>query len=228
MRIIDDSDLDEFKPNYGKTLVTGFAKINQINCGIIANNGVLFSESAQKGTHFIQLCSKRKIPIIFFQNITGFMVGKQAEHTGIAKNGAKLINAVSNSKSPKITVIVGGSFGAGNYGMCGRAFQPNFLWIWPSSKISVMGGEQAANVLLQLKKINVKKKNEDWNEKIEKEFFSKLVKQFDYQSNPLYSSSRLWDDGIIDPRDTRNILSECLQISLNSKIKETKFGLFRM
>ena len=158
MRIIDDSDLDEFKPNYGKTLVTGFAKINQISCGIIANNGVLFSESAQKGTHFIQLCSKRKIPIIFFQNITGFMVGKQAEHTGIAKNGAKLINAVSNSKSPKITVIVGGSFGAGNYGMCGRAFQPNFLWIWPSSKISVMGGEQAANVLLQLKKINVKRK----------------------------------------------------------------------
>ena len=139
MRIIDDSNLDEFKPNYGKTLVTGFAKINQISCGIIANNGVLFSESAQKGTHFIQLCSKRKIPIIFFQNITGFMVGKQAEHTGIAKNGAKLINAVSNSKSPKITVIVGGSFGAGNYGMCGRAFQPNFLWIWPSSKISVMG-----------------------------------------------------------------------------------------
>ena len=228
MRIIDDSNLDEFKPNYGKTLVTGFAKINQISCGIIANNGVLFSESAQKGTHFIQLCTKRKIPIIFFQNITGFMVGKQAEHTGIAKNGAKLINAVSNSKSPKITVIVGGSFGAGNYGMCGRAFQPNFLWIWPSSKISVMGGEQAANVLLQLKKINVKKKNEDWNEKIEKEFFSKLVKQFDYQSNPLYSSSRLWDDGIIDPRDTRNILSECLQISLNSKIKKTKFGLFRM
>ena len=228
MRIIDDSNLDEFKPNYGKTLVTGFAKINQISCGIIANNGVLFSESAQKGTHFIQLCSKRKIPIIFFQNITGFMVGKQAEHTGIAKNGAKLINAVSNSKSPKITVIVGGSFGAGNYGMCGRAFQPNFLWIWPSSKISVMGGEQAANVLLQLKKINVKKKNEDWNEKIEKEFFSKLVKQFDYQSNPLYSSSRLWDDGIIDPRDTRNILSDCLEISLNSKIKETKFGLFRM
>ena len=158
MRIIDDSDLDEFKPNYGKTLVTGFAKINQISCGIIANNGVLFSESAQKGTHFIQLCSKRKIPIIFFQNITGFMVGKQAEHTGIAKYGAKLIKAVSNSKSPKITVIVGGSFGAGNYGMCGRAFQPNFLWIWPSSKISVMGGEQAANVLLQLKKINVKKK----------------------------------------------------------------------
>ena len=162
------------------------------------------------------------------QNITGFMVGKQAEHTGIAKNGAKLINAVTNSNSPKITVIVGGSFGAGNYGMCGRAFQPNFLWMWPSSKISVMGGEQAANVLLQLKKINVKKKNENWNEKIEKVFFSKLVKQFDYQSNPLYSSSRLWDDGIIDPKKSRDILSASLKISLNKEIEDTKFGIFRM
>ena len=227
-RIVDGSDFSEFKSLYGATLVCGFAKIYGQPVGILANNGILFSESSLKGAHFIELCCQRKIPLIFLQNITGFMVGEKYERGGIAKDGAKLVTAVACARVPKFTVIVGGSFGAGNYGMCGRAFQPNFLWIWPSSKISVMGGEQAANVLLQLKKINVKKKNEDWNEKIEKEFFSKLVKQFDYQSNPLYSSSRLWDDGIIDPRDTRNILSECLQISLNSKIKKTKFGLFRM
>ncbi len=228
MRIIDESILNEFKPSYGKTLITGFSKINGIECGIIANNGVLFSESALKGTHFIQLCSKRKIPIIFIQNITGFMVGKNAEHTGIAKNGAKLINAVSNSKSPKITIIVGGSYGAGNYGMCGRAFNPNFLWIWPTAKTSVMGGEQAAKVLLQLKKHNAIKKNEKWDEKLENSFFKKLVEQFETQSKPLYSSARLWDDGIIDPRETRNIISNCLKIISNKKIKESKFGLFRM
>ncbi len=228
MRIIDESNFEEFKPNYGKTLVTGFAKIDNIDCGLIANNGVLFSESAQKGTHFIQLCSKRKIPIIFIQNITGFMVGKNAEHSGIAKNGAKLINSVSNSNSPKITLIVGGSYGAGNYGMCGRAYNPNFLWIWPSSKISVMGGEQAAKVLLQIRKINAKKNNIEWNDKIETSFYNKLVNQFNYQSKPLYSSARLWDDGIIDPRDTREIISKCLQIVMNKKIKKSKFGLFRM
>ena len=228
MRVVDKSIFEEFKPHYGKTLVTGFVNIGNIACGIIGNNGVLFSESAQKGTHFIQLCSKRKIPLIFIQNITGFMVGKNAEHTGIAKNGAKLLNAVSNSKTPKITLIVGGSYGAGNYGMCGRAFNPNFLWTWPSSKISVMGGEQAANVLLQLKKHNVKKNKEDWNNEIEMSFYSSLVNQFNTQSNPLYSTARLWDDGIIDPRDTREIILKCLQIVSNRKIKKSKFGLFRM
>ncbi len=228
MRIVDGSKLEEFKKEYGKTLITGFGSIHGNNCGIIANNGVLFSDSALKGTHFIQLCSQRKIPIIFIQNITGFMVGKNAEYGGIAKNGAKLINAVSNTKCPKITLIVGGSFGAGNYGMCGRAYKPKFLWTWPSSKISVMGGEQAANVLVQLKKINANKKGEIWNTEVEKKFQKKLVDKFEKQSHPLYASARLWDDGIIDPTKTRKIIAQCIDISLNKKIDDTKYGLFRM
>ena len=228
MRIMDGSKLEEFKKEYGKTLVTGFGTIHGNNCGIIANNGVLFSESALKGAHFIQLCSQRKIPIIFIQNITGFMVGKNAEHGGIAKNGAKLINAVTNTKCPKITLIVGGSFGAGNYGMCGRAYNPKFLWTWPSSKVSVMGGEQAANVLSELKKINANKKGETWNLEIEKKFRKKIVDKFEEQSHPLYASARLWDDGIIDPLKTRKILAYSLEVSLNQEIDDSKFGLFRM
>ena len=228
MRIVDGSKMEEFKKEYGKTLITGFGTIHGNNCGIIANNGVLFSESALKGAHFIQLCSQRKIPIIFIQNITGFMVGKSAEHGGIAKNGAKLINAVSNTKCPKITLIVGGSFGAGNYGMCGRAYNPKFLWTWPSSKISVMGGEQAANVLSELKKINARKKGQTWNDKIEKKFHQNIVDQFEEQSHPLFASARLWDDGIIDPIETRRILALSIEISMSQKIKDSKFGLFRM
>jgi 3-methylcrotonyl-CoA carboxylase beta subunit len=228
MRIVDGSKMEEFKKEYGKTLITGFGTILGNNCGIIANNGVLFSESALKGAHFIQLCSQRKIPIIFIQNITGFMVGKSAEHGGIAKNGAKLINAVSNTKCPKITLIVGGSFGAGNYGMCGRAYNPKFLWTWPSSKISVMGGEQAANVLSELKKINARKKGQTWNDKIEKKFHQNIVDQFEEQSHPLFASARLWDDGIIDPIETRRILALSIEISMSQKIKDSKFGLFRM
>ena len=228
MRIMDGSKLEEFKKEYGKTLITGFGTIHGNNCGIIANNGVLFSESALKGAHFIQLCSQRKIPIIFIQNITGFMVGKNAEHGGIAKNGAKLINAVTNTKCPKITLIVGGSFGAGNYGMCGRAYNPKFLWTWPSSKVSVMGGEQAANVLSELKKINANKKGETWNLEIEKKFRKKIVAKFEEQSHPLYASARLWDDGIIDPLKTRKILAYSLEVSLNQEIGDSKFGLFRM
>ena len=228
MRITDGSELEEFKKNYGITLVTGFASIHGYNCGIIANNGVLFSESALKGAHFIQLCSQRKIPIIFIQNTTGFMVGKNAEQGGIAKNGAKLINAVSNTKCPKITLIVGGSFGAGNYGMCGRAYNPKFLWTWPSSKISVMGGEQAANVLTELKKSKTNKKNALWNTNLEKPYRKKIIDQFEKQSNPLYASARLWDDGIIDPLKTRKILAYSLDVALNKEIDDTKFGLFRM
>jgi len=197
-------------------------------CGIVANNGVLFSDSSLKGTHFIELCSQRKIPLIFLQNITGFMVGEKAEHGGIAKNGAKLVNAVATTKVPKITLLIGGSFGAGNYGMCGRAFAPRFLWTWPCSRISVMGGEQAASVLASLKKRNTINKKAKWNKSIESAFKKPILEQFQNQSHPLYASARLWDDGIIDPKKSRDILSASLKISLNKEIEDTKFGIFRM
>lgn len=228
MRIVDGSEFDEFKKDFGITLITGFARIKGQLCGIIANNGVLFSESALKGTHFIELCSQRKIPLIFLQNITGFMVGENAEHGGIAKNGAKLVNAVATTKVPKITILIGGSFGAGNYGMCGRAFGPRFLWTWPCSRISVMGGEQAASVLAELKKNNILKNKGKWNNKTENEFKKPILEQFNNQSHPLYASARLWDDGIIDPVKTRDILSASLKITLNKEIEDTKFGIFRM
>ena len=228
MRIVDGSEFDEFKKEFGTTLITGFAHIQGQICGIIANNGVLFSESALKGTHFIEICSQRKIPLIFLQNITGFMVGENAEHGGIAKNGAKLVNAVATTKVPKITVLIGGSFGAGNYGMCGRAFGPRFLWTWPCSRISVMGGEQAASVLAELKKNNALKNKGKWNSKIEKDFKKPILEQFDKQAHPLYASARLWDDGIIDPVKTRDILSASLRVTSNQEIQDTKFGIFRM
>ena len=209
-------------------VVTGFAKLKGDLCGIVANNGVLFSDSSLKGTHFIELCSQRKIPLIFLQNITGFMVGEKAEHGGIAKNGAKLVNAVATTKVPKITLLIGGSFGAGNYGMCGRAFAPRFLWTWPCSRISVMGGEQAASVLASLKKRTTLNKKAKWNKSIESAFKKPILEQFQNQSHPLYASARLWDDGIIDPKKSRDILSASLKISLNKEIEDTKFGIFRM
>jgi len=188
----------------------------------------LFYDSALKGTHFISLCSQRKVPLIFLQNITGFMVGENAEHGGIAKNGAKLVNAVATSKVPKVTLLIGGSFGAGNYGMCGRAFAPRFLWTWPCSRISVMGGEQAASVLAQLKKNNTLKNNGEWNKKIEDKFKQPILEQFNNQSHPLYASARMWDDGIIDPTKTRDILAASIKITMNQSIEDTKFGIFRM
>ena len=228
IRIVDGSEFDEFKKEFGTTLITGFANIHGMICGIIANNGVLFSDSALKGTHFIELCSQRKIPLIFLQNITGFMVGENAEHGGIAKNGAKLVNAVATTKVPKITILIGGSFGAGNYGMCGRAFSPRFLWTWPCSRISVMGGEQAASVLAELKKNNVIKNKGKWNNNIENQFKKPIIDQFEEQAHPLYASARLWDDGIINPTKTRDILAASLRVTLHKEIEDTKFGIFRM
>ena len=227
-RIIDGSRLDEFKANFGETLVTGFAHLNGCPVGIIANNGVLFSEAALKGTHFIEICSSRKIPLIFVQNITGFMVGKKYENEGIAKHGAKLVAAVANTAVPKITLIVGGSFGAGNYGMAGRAYQPRFLWTWPNSRISVMGGEQAASVLAKVKKDSIQRSGQEWSSESEQNFKKPILKMFAQQSQPLYASARLWDDGIIDPRKTREVLSLSLSIALNARIDETRFGILRM
>ncbi len=221
-RTVDGSRFDEFKARYGTTLVTGFAHIHGLPCGIIANNGVLFSESALKGAHFVELCSQRKIPLVFLQNITGFMVGRKYEAGGIAKDGAKLVTAVATSAVPKITMLVGGSFGAGNYGMCGRAYQPRFLWTWPNSRISVMGGEQAAGVLAQVKRGGFE------NAEAEAAFKQPILEMFNEQSHPLYASARLWDDGIIDPRQTRDVLGLSLAASLNAPIDETRFGVFRM
>ena len=219
-RLVDGSDFDEFKPLYGSTLVCGFAHLHGYPVGIIANNGVLFSESALKGAHFIELCCQRKIPLLFLQNITGFMVGSQVEHGGIAKDGAKLVSAVSAAAVPKLTCIIGGSFGAGNYGMCGRAFQPRFLFAWPNSKISVMGGEQAAHVLW-----TVRGKSDQTTEK---EFKSKVLEKYETEGSCYYSSARLWDDGVIDPLDTRQNLALALSATLNAPIPETQFGVFRM
>ncbi|MGI9501309.1 MAG: carboxyl transferase domain-containing protein [Geminicoccaceae bacterium] len=227
-RIVDGSRLDAFKERYGQTLVTGFAHIHGIPVGIIANNGVLFSESALKGAHFVELCSQRRIPLVFLQNITGFMVGRKYEAEGIAKHGAKLVTAVATSAVPKITVLVGGSFGAGNYGMCGRAYDPRFLWTWPNSRISVMGGEQAAGVLATVRRDGIERKGGRWSKDEEATFKKPIVDQFEYQGHPLYASARLWDDGIVDPRKTRDMLGLSLSAALNAPIPETRFGVFRM
>lgn len=227
-RLVDGSEFDEFKARYGTTLVTGFARIDGMPVGIIANNGVLFSESSLKGTHFIELCCQRKIPLLFLQNITGFMVGSKYEAGGIAKDGAKLVNAVSTANVPKITVIIGGSYGAGNYGMCGRAFGPRFMWMWPNARISVMGGPQAAGVLATVTRASKKARGEAWSAEDEQAFKQPILDQFEAQSHPFYASARLWDDGIIDPRKTREVVSLSLKACLNTPVEETTFGLFRM
>ncbi|PLP59736.1 methylcrotonoyl-CoA carboxylase [Mesorhizobium loti] len=227
-RIVDGSELDEFKQNYGTTLVTGFAHLHGIPVGIIANNGVLFSESAVKGAHFIELCCQRKIPLVFLQNITGFMVGKKYEAGGIAKDGAKLVTAVATAQVPKVTMIIGGSFGAGNYGMCGRAYSPRFLWMWPNARISVMGGEQAAMVLALVRRENIERKGGTWSAAEEAEFKRPTLEKYEREGHPLYSSARLWDDGIIDPARSREVLALSLSAALNAPIEDTKFGVFRM
>ena len=227
-RIVDGSDFDEFKALYGTTLVCGFAHIFGYPVGIVANNGILFSESALKGAHFIELCAQRKIPLIFLQNITGFMVGKQYEAGGIAKHGAKMVTAVACAKVPKLTVLIGGSFGAGNYGMCGRAYDPNFLFMWPNARISVMGGEQAAGVLAQIKRDQKQGKGENWTEQEEAAFKQPIMDTYEQQGHPYYASARLWDDGVIDPAETRMVLGLSLSAALNKPIEDTKFGVFRM
>jgi 3-methylcrotonyl-CoA carboxylase beta subunit len=227
-RIVDGSEFDEFKQLYGKTLVCGFAHIHGHLVGIVANNGILFSESALKGAHFIQLCAQRDTPLVFLQNVTGFMVGKKYEEEGIAKHGAKMVNAVACAKVPKFTVIVGGSFGAGNYAMCGRAYGARFLWMWPNARISVMGGEQAASVLAQVKRDSLEGRDMEWSEDQEKAFKQPIREQYETQGHPYYASARLWDDGIIDPAETRTILAQALSIALNKPIEKTNFGIFRM
>ncbi|MFT7433256.1 MAG: 3-methylcrotonyl-CoA carboxylase beta subunit [Alphaproteobacteria bacterium] len=227
-RVVDGSMFDEFKSHYGSTLVCGFAHIYGYPVGIIANNGILFSESAEKGAHFIELCSKRKIPLVFLQNITGFMVGKSYENAGIAKAGAKMVTAVASTNVPKFTVVIGGSFGAGNYAMCGRAYNPRFMFTWPNSRISVMGGEQAANVLATVKKDIYKAKGETWPAKEEKAFMDKTIAEYEEQGSPYYATARLWDDGIIDPKDTRKVLGLSISAALNAPIEDTNFGIFRM
>jgi 3-methylcrotonyl-CoA carboxylase beta subunit len=227
-RLVDGSALEEFKPRYGATLVTGFARIWGYPVGIVANNGILFSESALKGAHFVELCCQRGIPLLFLQNITGFMVGRKYEHGGIAKDGAKLVNAVSNAAVPKLTVIVGGSFGAGNYGMCGRAFEPRFLWMWPNARISVMGGEQAASVLATIRRDAAEARGQPWTADDEEAFKAPIREQYETQGHPYYASARLWDDGIVDPADTRTVLGLCLSAALNAPIPPTRFGVFRM
>jgi len=227
-RIVDASELDEFKQDYGVTLVTGFARIWGYPVGVVANNGILFSESALKGAHFIELCSQRHIPLVFLQNITGFMVGKKYEAGGIAKDGAKMVTAVSCSRVPKFTVVLGGSFGAGNYGMCGRAFSPRFLWMWPNARISVMGGEQAASVLATVKRDGIEAKNGSWSKEEEQEFKRPILEQYERQGHPYYATARLWDDGVIAPEETRRTLALAISASLNAPIEETRFGVFRM
>ncbi|MDA0360565.1 MAG: methylcrotonoyl-CoA carboxylase [Proteobacteria bacterium] len=227
-RIVDGSEFDEFKALYGTTLVTGFARINGYPVGIIANNGILFSESSLKGAHFIELCCQRKIPLVFLQNITGFMVGEKYESGGIAKDGAKLVTAVATAKVPKFTVIIGGSFGAGNYGMCGRAYSPRFLWMWPNARISIMGGEQAASVLSTVKRDALERLGQSWPPDDEEAFRRPLIDQYERQGHPYYATARLWDDGVIDPAQTRNVLSLAISAALNAPITETRFGVFRM
>ena len=228
-RIVDGSEFDEFKARYGTTLVTGFAHIDGMPVGIVANNGVLFSESALKGAHFIELCCQRKIPLVFLQNITGFMVGKKYEAEGIAKHGAKMVTAVSTAKVPKFTVIIGGSFGAGNYGMCGRAYSPRFLWMWPNARICVMGGEQAASVLATVKRDGIEAQGRPVERRTRRRAFKQpILDQFEHQAHPYYASARLWDDGVIDPADTRRVLALAISASLNAPIGEPKFGVFRM
>ncbi|KZZ58003.1 methylcrotonoyl-CoA carboxylase [Oleiphilus sp. HI0125] len=227
-RIVDNSNFQEFKQYFGDTLVCGFAHIDGFPVGIVANNGILFSESAQKGAHFIELCSQRKIPLVFLQNITGFMVGKSFEEGGIAKHGAKMVMAVACAKVPKFTVIIGGSFGAGNYGMCGRAYHPRFLWMWPNARISVMGGEQAAGVLAQVKRDSMAKRGEPWSDNDEAKLKQPIIDQFERQSHPYYATARLWDDGIIEPAQTREVLAMAISASMNNDIQDTQFGVFRM
>ena len=227
-RIVDGSDFDEFKRYYGDTLVTGFAHIHGYPVGIVANNGVLFSESAVKGAHFIELCAQRKIPLVFLQNITGFMVGSKYEHEGIAKHGAKLVTAVACANVPKYTVLIGGSFGAGNYGMCGRAYDPNLLFMWPNARISGMGGEQAAGVLSQVKREQYEREGNTWSKEDEETFKKPTRDQYEHQGHPYYASARLWDDGVIDPLQTRDVLGLSLAAAMNAEVKETRFGVFRM
>lgn len=227
-RIVDGSDFDEFKALYGTTLICGFARIYGYPVGIVANNGILFGESALKGAHFIELCGQRKIPLVFLQNITGFMVGKQYEAGGIAKHGAKMVTAVASVQVPKFTVIIGNSYGAGNYGMCGRAYDPRFLFMWPNARISVMGGEQAAGVLSQVKRTQKDKAGETWSDSDEQAFKQPIIDNYDAQGQPYYASARLWDDGVIDPKDTRKVLGLAISAALNKPIEETRFGVFRM
>jgi len=227
-RLVDGSEFHEFKALYGTTLVTGFAQIHGYPVGILANNGILFSESALKGTHFIELCCQRGVPLLFLQNITGFMVGQKYEAGGIAKDGAKMVTAVSCAKVPKLTVIVGGSFGAGNYGMCGRAFNPRFLWSWPNARISVMGGEQAASVLATVKRDGIETKGGAWSKDEEEKFKAPIREQYERQGHPYYATARLWDDGVIDPADTRRVLALALAVAMNAPIEQTHFGVFRM
>ncbi|MFZ5541588.1 MAG: carboxyl transferase domain-containing protein [Pseudomonadota bacterium] len=227
-RIVDASEFDEWKARYGTTLVTGFAWIHGIPVGIVANNGILFSESAQKGAHFVELCCQRKVPLVFLQNISGFMVGRKYENEGIARHGAKMVTAVACANVPKFTLIIGGSFGAGNYGMCGRAYSPRFLWMWPNARISVMGGEQAASVLAQVRRDAIEAKGGTWSAEEEAAFKAPILAQYEHQGHPYYASARLWDDGVIDPLDTRMTLALGLSAALNAPIGETRFGVFRM
>ncbi len=227
-RIVDGSEFAEFKARYGKTLVTGFAHIHGYPVGIVANNGILFAESALKGAHFIELCNQRNIPLVFLQNITGFMVGRKYENAGIAKDGAKMVTAVACSHVPKFTVVIGGSFGAGNYAMCGRAYQPRFLWMWPNARISVMGGEQAASVLATVKRDQIEGRGGQWSSEEETEFKAPIRDQYEHQGHPYYATARLWDDGIIDPADTRRVLGLALSATLNAPIEAGRFGVFRM
>ena len=227
-RVVDGSRLDEFKTRYGATLVTGFAHLYGMPVGIVANNGILFGESAQKGAHFIELCAQRGVPLLFLQNITGFMVGRKVENAGIAKDGAKMVTAVATVKVPKITMLIGGSFGAGNYGMCGRAYSPRFLWMWPNARISVMGGEQAASVLATVRRDGIEAKGGKWSAEEEQAFKAPLLAQYDEQGHPYYATARLWDDGVVDPAQTRRVLGLSLSAALNAPIATTTFGLFRM
>lgn len=227
-RLVDGSEFEEFKARFGTTLVTGFAHLHGMPVGIIANNGILFSEAAQKGTHFIELCCQRKIPLIFLQNISGFMVGRKYENEGIARHGAKMVTAVSTASVPKLTVIIGGSFGAGNYGMCGRAFNPRMLFMWPNARISVMGGEQAASVLATVRRDNLDKAGQHWSTEDEEAFKAPIREQYEHEGHPYYASARLWDDGVIEPAETRRVLALALSSTLNAPIEDTRFGVFRM
>jgi 3-methylcrotonyl-CoA carboxylase beta subunit len=227
-RIVDDSEFHEFKQRYGTTLICGFAHIEGMPVGFLANNGILFSESAQKGAHFIELCCHRKAPLIFLQNITGFMVGRKYENEGIARHGAKMVTAVATAQVPKFTVIIGGSYGAGNYGMCGRGYSPRFLWMWPNARISVMGGDQAAAVLSTVKRDGMEARGAKWDPQDEEAFKANIRQQYEVQGHPYYATGRLWDDGVIDPADTRRVLALGLSATLNAPIPEPKFGIFRM
>ena len=227
-RVVDGSRLDEFKARYGTTLVTGFARLHGMPLGIVANNGILFGESAQKGAHFIELCCQRRVPLVFLQNITGFMVGRKYENEGIARHGAKMVTAVSTTQVPKFTVIIGGSYGAGNYGMCGRAFSPRFLWMWPNARISVMGGQQAASVLATVRRDNIEAKGGSWSAEDEAAFRQPILDQYDRQGHPYYATARVWDDGVIAPADTRRVLGLALSAAMNAPVEDTKFGVFRM